>query len=81
MVTHHPGMHPEDLKAALRKAGWTYAKLAKAVGVCSRTIGETIRNGKSPKACAYISSLLAREPEEIWPSRYEVVRIRRKTMT
>ena len=78
MVPDQPGIHPEDLKAALRKAGWTYRKLAAALGVSARTIGETVRNGKSPKACVFIGSLMHREPHEIWPARYEVVRIRRR---
>jgi len=70
--------HPEDLKAALRKKGLTQDEIAANAGVSRRTVGLTIHGGKSAKVCQYIAELLGLPPEQIWPSRYQVVRVRGK---
>lgn len=79
MLPHPPGWHPEDVKAALRKLGWTQKHLADELDLCRRTVFLTIQNGRSQRCCEFISNLLGTPPQEIWPSRYRLVRTRPRT--
>jgi len=78
MLPHPPGWHPEDTKAALRKLGWTQQRIADELDLCRRTVLLTIRNGRSERVCEFISKLLGVQPQDIWPSRYLLVRTRPK---
>ena len=63
-------MHPEDIKAEIRKRGYTMTELALANGMAKQSIGEAIRVRSSARAEKIIADLLEMKPREIWPSRY-----------
>lgn len=63
-------MHPEDIKAAIRKRGWTLKELAEANGMAKQNIALAIRQRVSEPAEEVIASFLDMDPREIWPSRF-----------
>ena len=62
-------MHPEDVKAALRKRGTSLADLARRHGV-TITIPASALRRSLPKWESIIATELGMEPVTIWPSRY-----------
>lgn len=64
-------MHPEDIKAEIRKAGVTMSALAKAAGVSRTSLSMALHSRVSAKAEGAIASFIGRSPREIWPSRYD----------
>ncbi len=61
--------HPADIKAALAKRGYTFARIAREEGLCPT----------SPNAVLFktwrrieraVARILGTPPESIWPSRY-----------
>lgn len=62
-------MHPEDVKAALRKRGTSLAELARAHGVTISIPASALRRSL-PKWEGIIAAALGMDPATIWPSRY-----------
>ncbi|WP_142848372.1 helix-turn-helix transcriptional regulator [Telmatospirillum sp. J64-1] len=59
----------EDIKAAIRKRGWTLERLSTHWGYCSNAV--TVTLGRPwHRVELRISEFLGKEPKEIWPSRY-----------
>ena len=63
-------MHPEDIKASLRKRGTTLSQLADENGVSKQTVGAALRGRASARSERIIADALDLKPCEIWPSRY-----------
>ena len=62
-------MHPEDIKAAVRKKGVTLADVARDAGMkgASLRIALTLPRADAERA---IAAVLDVHPKTIWPSRY-----------
>lgn len=65
-----PDMHPEDIKAEIRKRGYNLTALAEENGLAKQSVSEAIRARSSARAEEIIAKLLDKKPCEIWPSRY-----------
>ena len=63
-------MHPEDIKAEIRKRGYSLTELAEINGLAKQSISEAIRMRSSARAEKVIAELLEMKAREIWPSRY-----------
>lgn len=63
-------MHPEDIKAAIRKRGATLKQLGKKVGLSEQSLSKAIHCRSSANAERTISEFLGIAPQKIWPSRY-----------
>ncbi len=63
-------MHPEDIKAAIRKKGMTIAALAEANGMSKQALAMAIGARVSAPAEAIIARFIGMEPAKIWPSLY-----------
>lgn len=62
-------MHPEEIKAALRMAGWTQAALADELNVARSSIAQTIAGHiRSSRIQARIAEILKRPVSRIWPN-------------
>lgn len=64
-------MHPEDIKAAIRKAGSNLSALAFAADLSKQTLSLALTGRVSAKAEQVIANFIGRAPAEIWPSRYD----------
>lgn len=64
-------MHPEDIKAAVRKTGSTLAALARKNGVSRQAMSLALQARVSSKAERIIADFLGLHPMKIWPSRYD----------
>ncbi|MFI5588130.1 helix-turn-helix domain-containing protein [Amycolatopsis sp. NPDC051758] len=55
VVTASPGLHPDDVPAALElyEAGWTYARIADKFGVSQSTVRDRLHEAGVPKAERY----------------------------
>ncbi|ANQ83659.1 hypothetical protein dqs_0583 [Azoarcus olearius] len=62
--------HSADVVCALRKAGWSLARLAAHHGYASRSTLVHALHRKWPKGERLIAAAIGVEPETIWPSRY-----------
>jgi len=62
-------MHPEDVKAAIRKRGMTLGRLATENGFHFQAVQTTLRK-PWPNVEFVIAEFLGKKPQEIWPSRY-----------
>ncbi|AFY60323.1 helix-turn-helix domain-containing protein [Synechococcus sp. PCC 6312] len=61
-------MHPEDIKAELRKKGFTGASIARNLGLTRSTVSSVVRRkGRSAKVEVEISRILGKPVEEIFP--------------
>ncbi len=63
-------MHVEDIKAALRKQGWTLTRIAKELNVGPSAVSHTLIRQRSRRIEQMIASKLGLSPHEIWPQRY-----------
>lgn len=63
-------MHPEDIKAELRKRGYTLTEVARRAGVTKQTIAMSLRGRVSARAETAVAECLGRDARAIWPSRY-----------
>jgi len=62
-------MDREDIKAAIRKSGWTLEGLSSHWGYCSNAISVTL--GRPwPAVEDRIARFLGKQPSQIWPDRY-----------
>ncbi|KDE20685.1 hypothetical protein AZ09_04370 [Acetobacter aceti 1023] len=71
MPQKHKGMHPEDIKAALRKMFGALAAFSRQIGRDSRSVSKTIATpGYSVPIEHEIAKVLKMKPQAIWPDRY-----------
>ena len=64
-------MHPEDIKALLRKRGMTQAKLARELGVSKTTVGYVIAGRTLSRRVADAVALATGLPlAKLWPGKY-----------
>lgn len=63
-------MHPEDIKAAVRKAGVTMAALARTAGLSRQVLSMCLHSRVSEHGDKIIAQAVGKTPHEIWPSRY-----------
>lgn len=61
--------HPADIKAALAKKGYTFARIAREHGYCSNSPNSVLWVGWKPME-RIVADIVGVQPEEIWPSRY-----------
>lgn len=61
--------HPADIKAALAKKGYTFARIARENGYCSRSPNTVLWRGWKPME-RIVADIIGVPPERIWPSRY-----------
>ncbi|MGJ3250512.1 MAG: helix-turn-helix domain-containing protein [Elainellaceae cyanobacterium] len=64
-------MHVEDIKAALRKQGWTLASIAKELDIGPSAVSHALTRQRSRRIEQVIASKLGLSPHEIWPQRYK----------
>jgi lambda repressor-like predicted transcriptional regulator len=66
------GLHPEDIKAALRKKRITQKAIAKEFGVSETVIHFVITDrSRSRRIAEYIAEKIGRSVDEIWPGSYQ----------
>lgn len=61
--------HPADIKAALAKQGYSFAKIAREKGYAS-TSPNTVLSRPWKIMEKIVSEIIGVPPEKIWPSRY-----------
>lgn len=66
----HIDTHPEDIKAALRKAGTSLSQLARRNGGTPQALSAALRL-PMPKWERVIADALGVRPETLWPNRYD----------
>lgn len=64
-------MHPEDIKAEIRKRGGTLAMLARSAGVSTQALSAALTARTSERLERHIASFLSLTAQQIWPSRYD----------
>ncbi|MAI62446.1 MAG: hypothetical protein CBB87_08220 [Micavibrio sp. TMED27] len=76
----HQGMHPEDIKAAIRKRGVTLTELSVSLGYSEATVRNALIK-PMPSVEPLIAKFIGKTLHEIWPDRWdkENIRIRPKT--
>lgn len=76
--------HPEDIKAAIRKAGGTLSEIARRVGVPKQTMSACLSARVSDRGDRAIANFIGVKPHDIWPSRYlangERIRLRAQSV-
>ncbi|GAB4216296.1 MAG: hypothetical protein OHK0012_18270 [Synechococcales cyanobacterium] len=60
----------EDIKAVLRKQGYTLSQAARELGVSKQALTMVLSGKRSSRIEAWIAEQLAMQPEEVWPERY-----------
>lgn len=63
-------MHPEDIKAAIRKRGITLAELALRADVSKQAVSAALDRRSSERIDKVIAEFIGLKPHQIWPSRY-----------
>jgi lambda repressor-like predicted transcriptional regulator len=64
-------MHPEDIKASLKKKGSSQAKIAKTLNLSRSTVAHVIMgHSKSRRVANEISRVTGLSLERLWPGRY-----------
>jgi len=63
------GWHREDVKAELRKRGWTLKRVGEENGYASRSVRQCLVQSW-PNVERIIADILKTEPWVIWPQRY-----------
>lgn len=64
--------HPADIIAGIRKKGTSLAALSRDSGLASSTLANALTR-HWPKGEQLIAEALGKQPEEIWPSRYQTL--------
>lgn len=64
--------HPEDIRCALRKLGYTQDMISKELKVSRSTVAMTIRAGTSKVVRAWIAHKLSVDESSIWPFKFPV---------
>ena len=62
-------MHPEDVKALIRKSGWRLTDLSRENGLSPGAVQKALRQ-PWPRVEQIIGAHLGLRPQDIWPSRY-----------
>lgn len=62
--------HPADIKAALAKAGYTFARVARENGYVSNSPNSVLHKPWSHME-RIVAGIIGVEPAEVWPSRYD----------
>jgi Ner family transcriptional regulator len=75
-ISRQPDWHPADVLAALKKRGKSLSGLSRAHGYHATAAGKALKN-PWPALEAVIAAALDLTPEDIWPSRYDLPRLRR----
>lgn len=65
-----PDWHPEDIKAAVRKAGSSLAELASDAGISKQALSLALQARVSERCELIIADFLKLHPRTIWPSRF-----------
>ena len=65
------GMHPEDIKAAIRKTGITLRGLALRNGLSESAVRQAIIVNSCPAGDRVVIEYLGLHPHAIWPDRYD----------
>ncbi len=65
--------HPADIKAALAKKGYTFARIAREHGYVSNSPNCVLWRKWAPME-RIVSQIIGVPPEEIWPHRYETAK-------
>ncbi|MEQ8318727.1 MAG: helix-turn-helix domain-containing protein [Rhodospirillales bacterium] len=65
------GMHPEDIKAAIRKTGITLTELSLSSGLSESAVRQAILFRHCPAGERAVIDHLGLPPHEIWPNRYD----------
>ncbi len=61
--------HPADIQAALKKAGWSYARISRVNKYARSSANNAIRT-PWPRMELLIATAIGTTPQLIWPSRY-----------
>lgn len=67
--THAKDWHPADIKAALAKQGWTFARIARRFGFCP-TLPNKVLYRRWHRMEQEVARLIGVPARVIWPSRY-----------
>lgn len=71
MARKRTGMHPEDIRAEIRKRFGSMAALGRSLGVSKTAVPNTINQpGYSAKMERRLAEVLGKPAAEIWPNRY-----------
>lgn len=63
-------MHPEDIKAALRKKGYTLTGVADRLRVQPSAVSHVLHARRSRRIERAIAKILGTTAAELWPERY-----------
>lgn len=64
-------MHPEDIKAALRKRGSSQSRVARDLGVAQTSVHNVIHGAcKSDRIAKAIADIVGVDRADLWPGRY-----------
>ncbi len=69
----HNDWHPADIVAGIKKKGTTMAAISRSAGLASSTLANTLTK-HWPKGERLIADVIGKRPEEIWPSRYHIIK-------
>lgn len=61
--------HPEDIKAALRKRGWSFSRIAREHGYAMTSPRDVLRR-KWSQVETIVAEIVGVPAAKIWPSRY-----------
>lgn len=65
-----PKYSPRMISLLIREAGWTQARIAKALEMSQGAISYGIQTGASPRIREWVSNLLQLDETELWPQRF-----------
>lgn len=63
-------MHPEDIKAELKKKGSSLAAIAKELDLAASTVSHVIQGARSRRVEKRIAQVLGLPLTAVWPARY-----------
>lgn len=72
--------HPADVKAALAKRGYTFARIAREHGYRDNSPSAVLRRPWAPVE-KIVARIIGVKPEVIWPTRYTAGRVVRGPQT
>ena len=68
----HTGWHPEDIKAALKKAGSSQVDIARQLSVCTSAVAHIVAGRETGRRIAdAIAAKIGKPLSELWPGRYD----------
>ena len=68
--TQTSGWHREEIKAALRMRGWSWARLARHYGYSGRGTPSDVLRRSWPFMEKVVADIIGVPPCQIWPGRY-----------